>query len=40
MGEGERNKNWKGWKKAVTKSMGWVDDDEDENGNKNEGGGS
>jgi len=29
MEEGERCKNWKGWKKAVTKSMGWVDEDED-----------
>lgn len=30
MTEDERQKNWAGWKKAVTKSLGWVENEEDE----------
>ena len=26
MEEVERDRNWKGWKKAIEKSMGWVDE--------------
>jgi glycerol kinase len=28
MPKDERDKNWHGWQKAVTKSMGWVDEDD------------
>ena len=30
MTESEREKNWKGWNKAVSKSMNWIDADEEE----------
>jgi glycerol kinase len=30
MTDEEREKNWHGWEKAVSKSMGWVEDEEDE----------
>jgi len=30
MSEEEREKNWKGWKKAVTKSFGWEEDEDDD----------
>ncbi len=26
MDEAERKKNWRGWKRAITKSMGWEED--------------
>ena len=30
MSSREREKNWSGWKKAVTKSLDWISDDEEE----------
>jgi hypothetical protein len=30
MPETERQKNWAGWQKAVTKSLDWIEDDEDD----------
>eukprot|EP00540_Astrosyne_radiata_P006855 CAMPEP_0116853052 /NCGR_PEP_ID=MMETSP0418-20121206/17671_1 /TAXON_ID=1158023 /ORGANISM="Astrosyne radiata, Strain 13vi08-1A" /LENGTH=777 /DNA_ID=CAMNT_0004485357 /DNA_START=1 /DNA_END=2334 /DNA_ORIENTATION=+ len=27
MDESDRERNWKGWKKAISKSLGWVDDE-------------
>lgn len=26
----EREKNWSGWKKAITRSLGWTDDENDD----------
>jgi glycerol kinase len=31
MSESDRETNWLGWQKAVTKSLGWVQDDESDN---------
>ena len=31
MDESERNKNWFGWKRAITKSMGWVTSEDEAN---------
>ena len=29
MSESEREKNWAGWKKAIVRSMGWIENDDD-----------
>jgi hypothetical protein len=34
MSDDEREKNWHGWQKAISKSMGWVEEDVEEEGDE------